>query len=132
MTREEFLKLSALAALAGQSLGAAQKQPAESKPNADLGFTDTPMLPNLPYHVHDPARPHPPVVMPAAVPGGTPSDAIVLFDGKDLSKWQQRGRGPQAGQMVPAQWKVGDGWFEVAPHTGELLTKDKFGDCQLH
>ena len=34
--------------------------------NRDLGYTDTPMLTGLPYHVHDPARPHPHVVTPAA------------------------------------------------------------------
>src|SRR5271170_3282227 len=50
-----------------------------SKSNHDLGYTDTPILPGLPYHVHDPARPHPPVVTPSSVPGGPPSDAIVLF-----------------------------------------------------
>ena len=128
MTREEFLKLSALAAVSGRALAQGQAQ----HPNTDLGFTDTPMLPNLPYHVHDPDRPHPPVVKPADVAGGAPSDAIVLFDGKDLSKWEQQGRGAQAGQMVAPQWKVGDGWFEVAARTGNLLTKEKFGDCQLH
>jgi 3-keto-disaccharide hydrolase len=128
MTREEFLKLSAFAAVSGRALAQGQTQHA----NADLGFTDTPMLPNLPYHVHDPDRPHPPVVKPAAAAGGAPSDAIVLFDGKDLSKWQQQGQGAQAGRMVDPQWNVGDGYFEVAPHTGTLLTKEKFGDCQLH
>jgi hypothetical protein len=128
MTREEFLKLSAFAAVSGRALAQGQAQHA----NADLGFTDTPMLPNLPYHVHDPDRPHPPVVQPATVAGGAPSDAIVLFDGKDLSKWQQEGLGAQAGQMVDPQWKLGEGYFEVGPHTGNLLTKEKFGDCQLH
>jgi Domain of Unknown Function (DUF1080) len=126
MTREEFLKLWALAAVSGRAPAQGQ---AQQHANADLGFTDTPMLPNLPYHVHDPDRPHPPVVTPAAVPGGAPSDAIVLFDGKDLSKWEQQGQG---GHMVDPRWKVGDGYFEVAPHTGNLLTKERFGDCQLH
>jgi len=128
MTREEFLKLSAFAALSGTAL--AQQQTGHSGP--DLGFTDTPMLPGLPYHVHDPDRPHPPAVTPGSTLGGPPSDAIVLFDGKDLSKWQQKGRGAQAGQMIDPLWKVGNGYFEVAPHTGELLTKEKFGDIQLH
>jgi hypothetical protein len=107
---------------------AQQPQP---KPG-DLGFTDTPMLPNLPWHVHDPARPHPKVITPGATPGAAPSDAIVLFDGKDLSKWQQEGRGADRGKMVDAQWKVGDGYFEVVGGTGSLLTREKFGDCQLH
>jgi 3-keto-disaccharide hydrolase len=127
MTRQDFLKLSTAAALAGASVSEAQQ-----KANADLGFTDTPMLPNLPYHVHDPDRPHPKIVTPANTPYGAPSDATVLFHGRDLSKWNQRGRGADRGKMVDAQWKVGDGYFEVAPGTGDLLTREKFGDCQLH
>ncbi|HKE26971.1 MAG TPA: DUF1080 domain-containing protein [Bryobacteraceae bacterium] len=128
MTREQFLKLSAFAAVSGRALAQGQAQ----HPPGDLGFTDTPMLPDLPYHVHDPDRPHPPVVKPPAAAGGAPSDAIVLFDGKDLSKWEQQGRGAAASKMVDPQWQVGDGYFEVAPRTGTLLTKEKFGDVQLH
>jgi hypothetical protein len=89
-------------------------------PNHDFGYTDTPILPGLPYRVHDPARPIPPVVTPSDYPGGAPSDAIVLFDGKDLSMWQS-----------PA-WKIENGYVEVAPGAGDLVTKDKFGDVQLH
>ena len=128
MTRQDFLKLSAAAALAGSGVSEAQQKQA----NPDLGFTDTPMLPNLPYHVHDPDRPHPKVVTPSSTPYGPPSDAIVLFDGRDLSQWNQRGKGADRGKMVDAQWNVGHGWFEVAPGTGDLLTRQKFGDCQLH
>lgn len=97
----------------------------------DLGFTDTPILPGMKWHVHDPARPHPKVVTPGQTPGAPPSDAIVLF-GTDLSKWQQKGKGANEGKMVDAQWKVGDGYFEVVPGTGDLFTREKFGDCQVH
>jgi len=90
--------------------------------NTDLGYTDTPMLPGLPYHVHDPARPHPPVVTPAAQPGGAPSDAVVLFAGQDLAHWTPS-RQP---------WKVENGYLEVVPNAGDLTTKEKFGDVQLH
>src|SRR5215471_12691505 len=93
--------------------------------NRDLGYTDTPMLPGLPYHVHDPARPHPRVVTPAPQPGGAPSDAVVLFDGKDLSHWETRKAGASG-------WKIQNGYFEVSPGAGDLATKEKFGDCQLH
>ena len=88
----------------------------------DLGYTDTPMLPGLKYRVHDPARPHPSVVTPASVPGGAPSDAIVLFGGADLAQW------------TPARqpWKVESGYLEVTPNAGNLTTKEKFGDVQLH
>ena len=91
-------------------------------PNHDLGYDDTPILPGLPFHVHDPKRPHPPVVTPAAQPGGAPSDAIVLFDGKDLSQWTAARR----------PWKVENGYVEVVPGSGDLSTKQKFGDVQLH
>jgi hypothetical protein len=108
---------------------AASQQPAKLP---DQGFTDTPILPGLKWHVHDPARPHPPVVTPGATPGAPPSDAVVLFDGKDLSKWAQEGKGPNAGKLVDPQWPVKSGYFEVGPNTGDLITRDKFGDCQLH
>ena len=94
--------------------------------NHDLGYKDTPMLPGLPWHVHDPDRPHPPVVTPAAKAGGAPSDAAVLFNGRDLSQWVSEKNGG------PAPWKVEHGYFAVAPGTGTIATKEKFGDCQLH
>ena len=54
-----------------------------------------------------------------------PSDAIVLFDGKDLSQWQKR-------DGSPADWKLGKGYFEVVGGTGEIMTKADFEDFQLH
>ena len=122
-------RLAAIAAIAVTAF--AQSQAQAPKPG-DLGFTDTPMLPGLPWHVHDPARPHPKVVAPGTVPGAPPSDAIVLFDGKDLSKWCQDGKGADKGKLVDAKWRVRDGYFEVAPDTGDLRTRDSFGDIQLH
>jgi hypothetical protein len=91
--------------------------------NNDLGYTDTPILPGLPYRVHDPARPHPPVVTPASQVGGAPSDAIVLFDGRDLSQWSFR---------AARAWKVENGYFEVVPGAGDMTSKQVFGDVQLH
>jgi hypothetical protein len=93
-----------------------------------LGYTDTPMLPGGKWHVHDPARPRPVVVTPGTCStqekaGTAPSDAIVLFDGKDLSAWTSGGQ--------PAKWKVADGAAEVNG-TGEIETRASFGDCQLH
>src|SRR6478735_5142084 len=86
---------------------------------SDQGFTDTPMLPGLPFHVHDPARPKPAVVAPGDQPGAPPSDAVVLFDGKDLSKWTTANLGVPgnlgaSGYQVtgnPAPWKVENGYF---------------------
>jgi len=96
---------------------------------AQLGYKDTPVIPGQPWHVHDPDRPHPRMVTAGAQPGDAPSDAIVLFDGKDLSKWAQHG---ELGRTIDAKWKVQDGHFEVAPGSGDLFTRDKFGDAQIH
>ena len=95
-----------------------------------VGFKDTPMLPGGKWHVHDSDRPLPPVVTPGTSstqdePGRPPSDAVVLFDGKDLSHW--RGR---LGKT--ASWKIVDGALVIAPGSGEILSQDEFGDCQLH
>src|SRR4030081_3320856 len=109
-------------------LSAAASRPAhqqKQQPNADLGFPDTPILPGLKWHVHDPDRPHPPVVTPGATPYAPPSDAIALFDGKDLSKWAQMGKGADADKVVAPSWPVKDGYFECAGN-GDLMTRDKF------
>jgi hypothetical protein len=57
-------------------------------------------------------------------PGPPPADAIVLFDGTDLSQWQSKGGGKAA-------WVVNDGVATVNG-TGDIVTKQPFGDCQLH
>ena len=106
-------------------VAAAQQLPPRTP--ADDGFTDTPMLPGLPYHVHDPARPHPPVVTPGATPGAPPSDATVLFDGRDLSQWAHH---DSAGKPLDPTWTVRDGTFETGK--GSLHTRAAFGDVQLH
>jgi len=83
-----------------------------------------------PWAVHDGNRPEPLRVTPGsfsspAQPGKPPSDAIVLFDGTDLAKWQT-----DKGQ--PAPWLVKDGFMEVLPGSGQIQTRERFGDCQLH
>lgn len=79
------------------------------------------------WQIHDPERPLPPVVNPgpAGEPVPAPSDAVVLFDGKDLSPWTDA-----KGQ--PARWKAENGYMEVVAKTGSIRTKQNFGDCQLH
>src|SRR5882672_1796085 len=57
-------------------------------------------------------------------PGPPPSDAIVLFDGKDLDKWNSKKGGE-------AKWLVAEGVATVNG-TGDIITKEAFGDCQLH
>jgi hypothetical protein len=120
-------------AVAMYSIGAAQNAAPNPTVSHDLGFKDTPMLPGLPYHVHDSDRPHPPVVTPAAQCGGAPSDATVLFDGKDLSHWTGHHSSiTRAGGAAQPEWKLENGFVEVVPNTGDIATKEKFGDCQLH
>src|SRR5437870_1185615 len=75
------------------------------------------------WKVHDRNRPLPPVITPGAP--GAPSDAVVLFDGKNLSNWRNAKGGP-------AEWRVHDGFMEVAPGTKDIHTTQAFGDCQLH
>jgi hypothetical protein len=64
-------------------------------------------------------------VTPGTNPGEAPSDAIIIFDGKDLSKWSTL-----AG--AEAKWDVKDGAFTVTKGTGDIKTKQAFGDIQLH
>lgn len=91
------------------------------------GYTDTPFLPDSQWRVHDQARPQPQKVKPGTGDIGmtAPSDAVVLFDGKTLEKWM-RGDGTPAGDGILA-----DGSFDIVK-TGQLRTKEEFGDCQLH
>lgn len=71
--------------------------------------------------------PVPPIV--AAPANGIPSDAIVLFDGKNLAAWESMKK-ETMGQAAP--WKIEDGAMVVAPKTGDIRTKAAFGDVQLH
>src|SRR6478735_6965993 len=96
-----------------------------------LGYSDTPLIPGTKWHVHDGDRPQPKIITPGEFPsqekpGTPPSDAIVLFDGKDLSKWKSTKGGGEA------QWKVENGYAEINK-TGDIVTKDEYGpDMQMH
>jgi Domain of Unknown Function (DUF1080) len=72
-------------------------------------------------------EPVPKVVTPAAKAGDPPSDAIVLFDGKNFDNFVQSKDGSDV------KWKLnGDGSMTVVGRTGDIKTKQLFGDCQLH
>jgi hypothetical protein len=111
--------------------GYSQQQQKKNR-TAPLGYSDTPVIPGQKWKVHDIDRPRPRDITPGAQYGQPPSDAIVLFDGKDLSKWFQRGKGKNSGQTSEPRWKLENGYVEVVGGTGDLVTKEKFGDCQLH
>lgn len=112
----------------GGRAGGAQATPVLG-PNGEVwGFTDTAFNPNSRWRIHDAERPQPPVVTPGeTVSIPAPSDAIILFDGKDLSQWVSRGAN---GVESPATWTVRDGYFEA--QGGNLSTRESFGDVQLH
>jgi hypothetical protein len=68
----------------------------------------------------------PTVITPGARPGDAPSDAVILFDGKDLSGWKSLRDGGDA------KWDVRDGYLQVRAGTGDIVSKYEYGDCQLH
>lgn len=86
------------------------------------GYKDTPKLPWCDFLVHDPDRPAPKRIDPGAAPtspAAVPEDAIILFNGKDLSQWS-----------AGTAWKLDHG--EIVAGAGTLATTEKFGDMQLH
>jgi len=94
-----------------------------------LGLTITSSAENS-YTVHDVNRPNPLVITAPKGFGQPPSDAIILFDGKDTSQWQnEKGSGP-------VKWKIKNGYMEVVKKAGDIRTDirtvKEFGNCQLH
>src|ERR1700727_2596770 len=88
------------------------------------GLPDASAQTETQWKAHDRNRPAPAVVDSGAPgaensAGRAPSDAIVLFDGKDLSKWTQK-------DGSSAKWKVTAEYFEVVPKTKDIITKQPF------
>jgi hypothetical protein len=73
-------------------------------------------------------QPVPKIVTPGATDAMPPSDAIVLFDGKNQDEWVS------AQDHTPAKWVVSDGILTVskAPGVGNIETKRSFKNYQLH
>lgn len=72
--------------------------------------------------IYDPA---PAIISPGKTNAEAPSDAIVLFDGKDFSNWTGRNGNP-------VDWTLEEGAMTVKKGAGLITTKQSFGDCQLH
>jgi hypothetical protein len=104
-------QLFALAAVISISTALAAQESAKPKPEETEVWT-----------------PVPAIVTPGATCGAPPSDAIILFDGKNEDEWVS------AQDHTPAQWQVHDGILTVkkAPGVGNIETKRKFKNYQLH
>ena len=94
-----------------------------------LGVTPASAQSPTDYPIHSLDRPQPRVVDPGAYPGmrTPPSDAVALFDGHSLEGWRSAESSEQ-----PARWTVVDGYMEVVAGTGNIATRQGFGDVQLH
>lgn len=79
------------------------------------------------WKVHDLNRPLPMFATPADedLVIKPPGDAEILFDGKNLDQW----RDSQGGK---SKWKIDNGVLVATPKSGNIFTKKKYGDCQLH
>src|SRR5579871_3627143 len=71
-------------------------------------------------------EPVPPIVTPGPTDGAPPSDAIVLFDGRNLDQWVM------TNDHSPARWKVAEGVITVDKSAGNIETKQTFRNYQLH
>jgi hypothetical protein len=111
MTRKQVSMLLAVAALASVSASLLAQQPSEHKMKPE----ETEVW-----------QPVPPVVTPAKDAGAAPSDAIPLFDGKSLDEWVN------VSDQQPARWDVVDGLMRVNKSGGNIETKRKFKNYQLH
>jgi len=103
--------LAAFAAVAASL--AAQNQPSPDQPKPKPEDTEV-------------WTPVPAIVTPGATDSAPPSDAIILFDGKNEDEWVS------AQDHTPAKWIVGDGILTVAKSAGNIETKRSFKDYQLH
>lgn len=110
------------------AIAASAAEPAKkSDPKKEKPFT-----PGGVYRQGDMQRPRPSVIAPPSVPGGPPGDAIVLFDGHDLSQFKRLPRTGDADASDAPKWKIENGFAEIAPKSGAIATRAKFGSSQIH
>jgi hypothetical protein len=114
-----WLTVISFALLPGGWLGAQTLETAADGSGV-RGYRDTPRQSWSGYRVHDPERPLPVRVTPGPFlhSAPVPADAIVLFEGRDLARWQTN------------HWRLVDGCVEAT--AGDLVTQESFGSCQLH
>jgi hypothetical protein len=114
--------LSAILVLGMGTVSCAVAQ--DGYPNTPPAVSPMPMKPEM----TEIWEPQVTVVTPGKTAADAPSDAIILFDGKSLDQWTSKKT-----KGSPAPWKViPNSHFEVEPGSGDISTKMKFGDCQLH
>jgi hypothetical protein len=91
-----------------------------------LVVRDASAQPSTRWPIHSLDRPQPRVVKPPADSWtvAPPADATLLL-GADLSRWRKE-------NGEPAAWKVENGYVEVVPGSGGIVSRDAFGDVQLH
>lgn len=89
-------------------------------------LAQTSASPQHPWEATEAWSPVPPIVAPGESPSGAPSDAIVLFDGRDLSRWVS------TKDLSPAAWTVADGVLTVDKAQGNIQTRQAFVNYQLH
>jgi len=70
-------------------------------------------------------EPEPKVITPSEDGNTPPSDAIVLFGGVDANSWQHN-------DGTPVKWTIENNIMTVLPGSGQITTKENFGNCQLH
>ncbi len=118
--RKHFVRNIAVCFCSVLFVGGLQAVESITTPQGVYGHPDTPKLPWCDYLKHDAYRP-----LPAFVETGTknisatpPSDAEVLFNGKDMSAWNA------------SDWKLSEGVMTAG--SGDLASQKSYGDCQLH
>jgi hypothetical protein len=109
--RIQILKFFAFAILVAMTLPLHAQQPAAGTPKPE----DTEVW-----------QPEPKVVTPGAQCGAPPSDAVILFDGKNLDEWVS------AQDKSPAKWNVANGVLTVNKGTGNIETRRSFKNYQFH